>query len=414
MKLMSQIKDKNNLPILLFLIVLINYVPLFINNAFTKESKAVGMSMMALCFCIEIVLLVFFYWQNRKSVQNIKVNSILLLGVVFILFMVQVKNWLQHNFYWMDILNIGCMFVNIILFYIAVYDFKISEKNMVLFFKGIFWIGIVAVVWNCVLFYQEIGAELGFLKLDNSNHYIKNIKGFFANRNSLAFFLYIAVMANAFIVNFEKNKRFYKISFFIFLFGIWCTHSKTGYVLAVGFLEGYLFLNDNYTIKKRIKMCFLVGMIGVIGILNIMGILPKQKNVIALDNIKTLSSRTVLWEKGIEILNNSPANYIFGVGRFRATHGLTLKNKTFTQFHNIYLEMILTGGIIQFTYIGFLYFGVIRKIMKSHLEKNFKRIYFMMYLTYAVYMMSESLRQIFHWLCRYIMFDYFLYNAIIT
>ena len=56
----SKILNKNNLPFILFLIVFINYLPLFINNITTKTSNAVGIKQMVVAFGVEGILL-FIY-----------------------------------------------------------------------------------------------------------------------------------------------------------------------------------------------------------------------------------------------------------------------------------------------------------------------------------------------------------------
>lgn len=399
LNLINKIKEKNNLPLVLFFVVLVNYLPLFINNAFTKTPHSVSAIIMSVCFLIEIVILSFIYLKNKDDVK-IEKRNIIIFSIIFgILLIVQLKNFLQKNFYIMDIFNIGCTCINILLLYIAVYDLKISEEKFIGFFKGIFWIGIVAIIWNLFLFNKEVLSELGFSNINTKRIYMQNIKSFFANRNSFAFFLYISLVSSIFIMNFDNTKKFYKYSILILLFGIWSTHSKTGFSLAIVLLELFILLNNDYKLKKKIIMFVVVAILGMLGMLNIMGYIPGNLNasrngfdddVISAEDIKRFSGRTAIWKAGIDILNMSPLNYVFGVGRFNSTHVLEFEEKTFTQFHNVYLDILLTGGIIELVYIGFIYFIVIKKILKSDLKKIFKTIYLVMYLTYFGYIMLES------------------------
>ena len=122
MKLISKMKEKDNLPIILFVVVLINYLPLFINNAFFKDSKPVSIISMIGCFGVEFILLIVNYIGNKKdiSVRNIKKDLIVLVCITLVMIGVQIKNWIQDNFFIMDIFNIGCIFINILLFYIII------------------------------------------------------------------------------------------------------------------------------------------------------------------------------------------------------------------------------------------------------------------------------------------------------
>lgn len=129
-KLENKLKNKDNLPIVLFVIVLINYLPLFINNAFTKESHSVSAIIMLVFFLIEICLLIYMFFKNKSDIKIEKRNMILLTIIFGILCIVQLKNFLQKNFYIMDIFNIGCTCINIFMLYITLYDLKISEKKI--------------------------------------------------------------------------------------------------------------------------------------------------------------------------------------------------------------------------------------------------------------------------------------------
>ena len=397
MKLMNKLKEKNNLPIVLFVFVLINYLPIFLVNAFTKEAKSVSMLIMAVCFCIEIGLLLLIYFYNIKQIKLNKKYIISMFGIMITMLIVQIRNVFEHKFFIMDIFNIGCIFINIFFFYIVVYDFSISDKLISTFFKEIVLIGMVAVVWNLVLYNKEILSQLGITLQSNLNFEV--VKSFFPNRNSCAFYIYISIIANVFLLINEKNDRIYKCSILILLFGIWCTYSKTGYLIAILFLELIILTNNNYTIKKRILLCLSLGIIGIIGFLSIMGKIriniysnvPLSDNsIITQERVKRLSGRTDIWKRGVDILNSSYENYIFGTGRFYAISFLKFKNQTFSHFHNVYLELILTGGIIFFIYIGSIYFLVIKKIIKSDLKTSFKKMYIIMYITYSMYIVMES------------------------
>ena len=149
----------------------------------------------------------------------------------------------------MVIFNIGCIFFNILMFFVFLYDFKIDEKNIEYFFKGILYTGIIAVIWNVILYSSEILAILGIWIEDGL--FLHGIKSFFSNRNAYAFFLFISIISNAFLLSKYHNKKRYYFYFIILLFGIWCSHSKTGFSLSVMFIELYLFKNSTFRLFKQ-------------------------------------------------------------------------------------------------------------------------------------------------------------------
>ncbi len=405
MNFVNQLKEKNNLPIILFVILMINFLPLCIGNLLTKEVKTTNTITEVVCFIIEVVSLTVFYFINRKSIKISKINMIALFGLILIMGIVQIKNFVQKNFYFFDILNIGCIFVNILLFYIVLFDFKIEENNIKFFLKGICIIGLFAMFWNLFFYYQEILAEFGIFKENFDYSHLGNIKSFFSNRNTVAFFLYLSVIASAILMNLENTKKKYMILIILYVFGIWCTHSKTGFAITILFILLFAVCSREVNIKRKILICSCIVIFGALGFLNILGRFPVKraetiKNiassemselVISTDRIKRLSGRKRIWYAGFECLNRSLFNYIFGVGRFNSIEVLNFEDRSYGQFHNLYLDILLTGGIVMIVFMGYMFFCIMKKIMKSDLKLNYKIIYINMYITYGMYVLLESI-----------------------
>ena len=68
----SKIKDKINLPIILFFIILINFIPLIIPNMVSKESHGVGVVPMAFCFAVECILIVAYMFIGTSAEQEFR------------------------------------------------------------------------------------------------------------------------------------------------------------------------------------------------------------------------------------------------------------------------------------------------------------------------------------------------------
>ena len=67
MMIPKKIRKQNKLPLILFLIVFLNYIPLFIANYNTKTSNGVGVKPMVLCFGIECIVLTIFLFKKIKN-----------------------------------------------------------------------------------------------------------------------------------------------------------------------------------------------------------------------------------------------------------------------------------------------------------------------------------------------------------
>lgn len=163
-----------------------------------------------------------------------------------ILLIIQVKNVILGNLKLNEFFNIGCQFINFILLFIFMIDIKISDKKIFLFMKCLVYMGMIACIHNVILYFGEMFQTLGFMK----GAYMVHIKSFFANRNQFAFFLYVAIIADLFLVEKENNKR-YKFFLLIFLINLFFTMSRTG--LATVTLLGVFYLIFTKKISNKIK-----------------------------------------------------------------------------------------------------------------------------------------------------------------
>lgn len=388
---LKKIKDKLNLPIILFITILINYVPLILPNMVSKESFGVSTKYMMISFIIEIFILILFLFKKVKIEKENKINIILLVVTTAIMCITQLVRFVvtkEKSF--MDIINIGCIFINISLLIIPMLNMKCKEQYIFSFFKGIIYMALVACIVNVILYYREIAVTLGIIK---TKEWV-NIKSFFANRNQFAFFLYLSLIAEFFVMR-KSNNLIYKILFPIFIVNLLLTMSRTGILVAI-ILFGLMFLFTD-KISRRTKILIVVSLIAI-AIMSLVIIKTNYTDLwktlnryfLRIEHIKDFGGRTDIWNVGIDILKESPLNFIFGVGRFQSTKLLEIDGKVFTQFHNIYLDLVLTSGIVGLLYFVFIYFTVIKKVLKSNLDKKFKNLYLIMYITYGIYIMFES------------------------
>lgn len=387
-----------NLPVILFTVIFINYLPLIVKNISTRQSFGVGNIQMIVCFAIEIIILCSYFLinflKNGKKInlnKNSKINLILLIATTIVLLGVQVCNFLSDEFKIMDIFNIGCIFINIFLLYICILNVKIEEKDIYKFFKGIVFFTLISCIVNFILYYKDIYELFIFGKYK----WDVMIKSFFANRNQFAFWLYIGIIADFIIMKHNKS-ILYKLFLLIFLISLLSTGSRTGILIGLILIGIMFLLNDQIKLKTKIATLFIAVAILVVGLTAIYNFSPDiwrkiTTNFIRLGEVKNLSGRTEIWKAGVNLLTEKPQNLLLGVGRFKSISVLeNVNGRTFTQFHNIYIDLLTTGGIMELIYIGFIYFTVIRNILKSNLDKKYVRVYVAMFITYAIYITLES------------------------
>lgn len=382
-------KIQNNLPLILFVIIVINYIPLIFLNIFTKESNAVGTIPLGICFALQLIILFLFLKNKINMTKEIKLNLILLIISTIVLFVVQIINFFKQEFFIMDVINIVCIFFNVLFLFIGILNIKEEEKNIYLFFRLIIYMALVACAVNFLIYFKEI-CSLIFKFSDSMIH----IKSFFANRNQFAFFLYISMISSMFLIEYE-NRKLYKISLIIFIINLVLTMSRTGMV-AVG-LFGILYFFTNFKIdkKKKIRLLIILVITLLIGLGCIYMFFPKiwsllNNSFFRIENISSMSGRLPIWNFGKDLLLESPSSFLFGVGRFKGIENLVFKGKVFTQFHNIYLEFLVVGGILELIYWLYIFGIVIKKVWKSDINKSTKLLYINMFITYFVYISFES------------------------
>lgn len=382
--LLEKIRNKNNLPIILFFIILINYLPLILPNIVSKESNGANIIFMGICFAFQIILLLISFWKKieftKENTKNLKILSI----VSIILIIVQIINFITENYKLLDLANIICQFVNITLLFICLTNFRIEEKYIIKFMKAILIMGIIACTINMILYFKEI------FQIIFGNMKYSSIKSFFANRNQFAFFIYISVIANVFLL-LNENKIIYKLSLILFFINLFFTMSRTGILVVAMFLLFSVFSLNKANRKTKIIYLTLALIFGIIVILVLCFLKPELIELLfRLESVKNLSGRTAIWENGINLWLENPINMLFGTGRFNGNDVLQIRGKTFTQFHNIYLDFLITGGILELCFIIYIYSYVINKIKESNIDIKYKKIYKIAFVTYFIYAFFES------------------------
>lgn len=388
-KLKEKITSPNILPFLLFLIILINFIPLIQLNIGTKESVAVEIKPMTIAMLLECGILVLYYFKKVKFTKNVVINLLLLLIVTLASTTIQYVAYQNSDYEILDFANIACKFINILLLYVLVFSLKIEEKSLNIFMNCIVIMGIIACVQNMILYYDDILVHLKLLEVTEK---AKKCKSFFAHKNQFALYLVTAIIAIVFLFQ-NKNKIWYKIYlgivFVLFWFNIILTFSRTGTAVALIFFALWFLLTNQIKFKFKI----LIGILGLIclfvGINKLNEYNPELLNkILRLNTIENFTGRTKFWYLAGEELLISNTNTYFGIGRFKAER--LIEKYGVTQFHNTYIEFLVSGGILELAYFITLYLIIIVRMIRSKMDWKYKSIYLSMYFSFAIYMYFES------------------------
>lgn len=230
----------------------------------------------------------------------------------------------------------------------------------------------------------------------NTTEKYNGAKSFFAHRNQFAIFLYISIISNIFLIIRYSQKR-YIIPLIVFGVNLVLTISRTGMLCTAIFI--FLFFVTTPKIKIRYKLLTLMICAILCGISvkkvyeQYPDIAQKIENVfIRTQSIKDFTGRSNIWKIGIDLVNKDNKTMAFGVGRFVGVKALdVIKYNNITQFHSFYVDILVTGGLMELFYLISIYIVIIVKVLKSQMDKTFKTIYISAFISYAIYCLFESL-----------------------
>lgn len=389
MKDKKKFNFNNLLPLLLFVVILINYIPLFYLNYNTKNEVAVPMDTLVITMGIECVLLFVFYIKKTKITKEMVINFILMTIIFGIQGYIQYVNYKNGTNVFMEVANIATKCANIFLLYIMLLDFRLKESSIKVFMNLLIAVGIVACLHNMWLYKSDILFNLG---LQENVKAAFAAKGFFAQKNMFAMYLYGAFIAIIYLFN-DKNKWYYNIylglAFLLFMFNLVFTFSRTGTAVILIFLAIWFLCTNKIKIIPKILLLVLIGGIAYGGYNYLETNNPELiDKLIRSSSIKTFTGRTTFWEIAEEELSSTPQKTWFGIGRFQGEE--LIKKYGVNQYHNTYIDFLISGGIVELVYLLSLYIVTFVKVVRSKMDYNYKVIYFSMYASLAVYMLFES------------------------
>ena len=367
-------------------IIFINIFPIIMANIFKKTSSAVPVAIISMIYVFQTILILAYFFKNKITLFDKTKKYIIILGIyTIIMILIQLYNYIIGELNVQDIINILSKFVTIFTLIILMTTVKINDKNLEKIYIFLVSLGGIACLYNFYFYREEIAGILNI-----SSAYSVNIKSFFANRNQFGQFLCIAIIADFFLMK-NNKKNIYKILCILFFINLMLTMSRTVIASAFIFVFTYFFLNKNAV--NRMKYIAAIIMLVIIAciLLNIFApniISGIDRIFFRTDTLDNASGRTEIWKIAVtNVLNNNP---LFGIGRFRGIDILNEEGLDFTQFHNVFVESLVSGGILEVILLIYLIYMIIKKVIKSDLITKEKNFYISSIIAFLSIAMFES------------------------
>lgn len=381
----------------LIFIVILNIIPVIQANIF---SKTIGNSSseitVGITFIIELALIVYYFIKYKIKFNKTTLKYMIAFSILIgIMLFTQIVMFFRGYFNARDIIDIGTKFCTITLLIISFTSLRIEKDELKNFFKFMIIIGIIACLYNLIYYSKEI---VGLLDIKNS--YSVHIKSFFANRNQYGLFLMMVIMSNFYLLANEKNKKniiIYIITILILLCNMVFTMSRTALGGTVFFILISLFslLKGKRRIITILSIICIAIVIGIIVFISAPDLIQKIENLfLRPETITTGGGRTKIWKEGVNIVVQE--NPISGVGRFSGVNQLNDYLRTLglhtSQFHSVYIETLVSGGILAVIALIFMFVRNIYYLIKSQLLPKEKNIIICMIITFMIVGLVESCR----------------------
>ena len=373
----------------LFVCILINLIPVILLKVFEIPSKIYTI-LVLFVYAIQTLIMC---WAVRKKIKETSKNIIIVLIVFFIL---QIIAQLCSYFRWQnveiqDMANILSLTVNIFIYLYLCSKFEIMKKDFIAFMKKMIVVGLVSCIYNIIVNWEVI---LNFFGLEYS--YLVSISSFFPNRNQFGSFMLIMIVATLYILINQKDKK-YIFLLLIFMINLILTMSRNA-ILGMGLVLIFFILFNlkdfckKLSKKQIIIICCIIAVLIIVGIILLITI-PEISDTINRLFLRTYtidptSGRMKVWTNGIEIWQNNP---LIGVGRFQAINiNETVYNSDLDQFHNIYIETVVSYGIVGLVGLAYIIVREIKKVKNSQIDKISKRLMITSIIVFLVISFFET------------------------
>lgn len=351
-------------------------IPRSIEVVLPKFYSVINIMKLLVTVCIS--LKVFFNILKRKT--KISSISIILIIYAIYLFLVTIFNGVSPvTLLKVYGLNVGIFFLCDLIF---TNDFK---DKFIRFFSNYF---LTLLVLNLILIF--VGYFCG--------NYASQVFGTYLLGQDNRFILYIIPTLLGFyylssIAGKKSDKIKLMVSFVVGTFTVYFLWSVASIAILLLIGVGYIFVKIVKNIKLNIKILSVIVLSICIGI-----VFFKIQNyfsyfiVNVLNKSMTLSYRTIIWDRALEMLTQSKINLVFGFGYFDTSYLFLDILARLNHLHNLILDPLFSSGIIGIAIYALIYFSVVNKInlIKCDFEKNVLTLVFLGLLVLLIFDTFEA------------------------
>lgn len=274
--------------------------------------------------------------------------------------------------------------ITILLFYLLYvkpsYTILQREKSILSFYKIYVYFIVISCIYNMIIHFNSL-LHITSLTIYNT----ENIASFFDNKNTFGVFLLFAVLGST-ILKFKTKEFKWSVFILLFIINELMAMCRTAIVISICLLLLCFFIGS----KNIIRNIFIFLSIVVLFVIFMMNndAFNSYINTI-LGNTKSLESRNEYVQNMLPLINNG-GHFIWGYGDQQATQ-LASEFTGNQYYHNTYLKLLITGGVLKFLLHLSILFISIKYGIKVYLNDRITGILCLVStLVYIIYAFIES------------------------
>lgn len=282
----------------------------------------------------------------------------------------------------LDYINQIIKLVMVCFLYLAVKPCNVERNSLIKFARYMVWL-----VWTACVYNLIANRSLMNVNLLYANAYEMSFKSFFYNRNQFGMFLVVGLFYVQ--ICFEKTTWVKVLTNIMIVFNIILTMSRGSMISAIIFFLLYDSVYKNINAKKLISRFIYVITLIVIALLlmrnnSIAGFV--ENSLVRTDT--GLTGRDSIWMLGLKIAWQN--NILNGTGLFTGVDIAHTNGMTQDQFHSLYVDSIVDGGIIGLMCVLCIYISVFQKCRMRISNRRFRAACIAMMTSVLVMGANES------------------------
>jgi len=345
----------------LFTSIIVMFIPFFISFTLLETTNYL-LPLVAFAYIIQTIIISRSYLRDKVYY---KVIIFTIIFMVIQLITIASNSLMGINTNYNDYINLIAKTVNYFFLFGIMLNVKTTKEYIIYFMKYMIIFAIIACLYNIVTNWTLI---LNLINITSS--YQVDLKSFFPNRNQFGMFLFIAIVANNYrTLVYKKNSTYYMVNFLLIM-NLLMTMSR-GAILAL--LIFYIILFFQHLKNKKTLISLIIILTTVVAVVFSNSQLRDFiiRNVVRAD--AGVAGRSDVWKMGINVYSKS--NLLNGVGFHTGIDIAKAAGFRFDQFHNFFIDILVSGGFIELMFMVITILYVYRKVTKKCWDRNYKRIY---------------------------------------